>query len=156
MSRPPRSWENLAAASWRKPRDRCVLHPCGGASTSGAYGRWADKLGIKSANPAVQVIGQLSGGNQQKVLLARWLERQSNPLVLVEPTRGVDVSARRGDLCGHPQPGGGRSSRAGGDHGLRGSRRVADRVIVSSAAGTPPEFNGADMTAQNLTEAAGG
>ena len=52
-----------------------------------------ERLAIKVAGPRT-VAGSLSGGNQQKLLLARWLEIQPNVLILDEPTRGVDVGAK--------------------------------------------------------------
>jgi ribose transport system ATP-binding protein len=55
--------------------------------------RFIDRLGIKTAGPE-QTIRELSGGNQQKVLLARWLCLNPSLLVLDEPTRGIDVGAK--------------------------------------------------------------
>jgi len=51
------------------------------------------RLGIKTAS-ADTPIGQLSGGNQQKALLARWLATEPVVLILDEPTRGIDVRAK--------------------------------------------------------------
>ncbi|MEN6383708.1 MAG: sugar ABC transporter ATP-binding protein [Phycisphaerales bacterium] len=55
--------------------------------------RWIGKLGIKCRSP-LQRIDELSGGNQQKVALARLLEHDVDVLLLDEPTRGIDVAAK--------------------------------------------------------------
>jgi ABC-type sugar transport system ATPase subunit len=56
--------------------------------------RWIDALGIRMAGGMEVPIRFLSGGNQQKAILARWLEAQVRVLILNEPTWGVDVGAR--------------------------------------------------------------
>lgn len=51
------------------------------------------KLKIKAASPDIEA-GSLSGGNQQKVVLGKWLATRPDVLILDEPTRGVDVNAK--------------------------------------------------------------
>jgi ABC-type sugar transport system ATPase subunit len=51
------------------------------------------RLRVRAASPDV-LVGGLSGGNQQKIVLARWLAAKSELLILDEPTRGVDVAAK--------------------------------------------------------------
>jgi ribose transport system ATP-binding protein len=51
------------------------------------------EFGIRASSPR-QCIGYLSGGNQQKAMVGRWMEQRPKILLLDEPTRGVDVGAR--------------------------------------------------------------
>ena len=55
---------------------------------------YVQALGVKTASIETP-IGMLSGGNQQKVLLARWLATAPQMLILDEPTRGIDVRAKQ-------------------------------------------------------------
>ena len=55
---------------------------------------WIQKIGIRMAGGMEVPIRYLSGGNQQKTVLARWLEARVKVLILNEPTWGVDVGAR--------------------------------------------------------------
>jgi ribose transport system ATP-binding protein len=54
---------------------------------------WLRKLDVRCSGPE-QPVGQLSGGNQQKVALGRLLHQQADLLLLDEPTRGVDVASK--------------------------------------------------------------
>ena len=65
----------------RKKEDECV-------------NQYKDALRIKT--PSLnQLVGNLSGGNQQKVAVAKWLASESKLLILDEPTRGIDVGAKQ-------------------------------------------------------------
>ncbi|WP_415953426.1 sugar ABC transporter ATP-binding protein [Streptomyces sp. KLOTTS4A1] len=74
-----------AARGWARPVPR--------RTAESLVHEYIEKLDIRPADPDA-VIGNLSGGNQQKVLLARWLVTRPRLLILDEPTRGIDVGAK--------------------------------------------------------------
>jgi len=113
------------------------------------------RLGIATGNHEQKVM-TLSGGNQQKVLLAKWLATAPTILLLNDPTRGVDVGAKREiyDLC-----------RQLADEGLTilmTSSEVdeilglADRVLVLSKGRISHEFARGAATKASLMHAMAG
>jgi|CZKI01.1.fsa_nt_gi ribose transport system ATP-binding protein len=81
---------NVTLASLPRASPGGVLRP-GRERASAA--RQAEALGIRLAS-LDQPVSTLSGGNQQKVVLAKWLETRPHVLLLEEPTRGVDIGAK--------------------------------------------------------------
>jgi ribose transport system ATP-binding protein len=55
--------------------------------------QWISRLAVRTHGPD-QAVGELSGGNQQKVALARLLYHDADVLLLDEPTRGIDVASK--------------------------------------------------------------
>ncbi|MFK7777115.1 MAG: sugar ABC transporter ATP-binding protein [Gimesia sp.] len=58
-----------------------------------AFAKYIDRLSIKIPNQE-QLARNLSGGNQQKVVLAKWMEKNAEVVIFDEPTRGIDVGAK--------------------------------------------------------------
>jgi ABC-type sugar transport system ATPase subunit len=58
-----------------------------------AFAAYITSLQIKLTDHD-QLAGTLSGGNQQKIVLAKWLERNADVIIFDEPTRGIDVGAK--------------------------------------------------------------
>jgi ribose transport system ATP-binding protein len=82
--------ENLSAASTAEFMRHGRLDT---AAEAAEANRLIAELGIKVGSPD-QLVSALSGGNQQKVIFARWLRRRPRLLLLDEPTQGVDIGAR--------------------------------------------------------------
>jgi ABC-type sugar transport system ATPase subunit len=111
--------------------------------------RLADEFAVKARSEAA-LLSTLSGGNQQKVVLARWLRREPRVLLLDEPTQGVDVGARA-DIYG--------LVRAAVEKGtavllvasdFEELARVADRVVVLVAGRIVSEVRPPQVSADRL------
>jgi ribose transport system ATP-binding protein len=94
--------DNIVLAGLRKLTDKGVVRS-GRVDEAALY--YAEKLGVRLRSLDQSIVG-LSGGNQQKCVLSRWLLLSARVLILDEPTRGVDVGAKEtiykliGDLAG--------------------------------------------------------
>jgi ribose transport system ATP-binding protein len=145
--------ENVSAANWP---NMATLGWLSFGKEARAFRRWRDRLAIRSRDDPRQPMGTLSGGNQQKVLLARWLERDSKALVLIEPTRGVDVGAREDIYTSL------RDLAAGGVAVLvvtsdyEEAVQVADRAYVMAKGEIVASLEGARISTTELLTAAGG
>ena len=112
-----------------------------------------DEFGVRAAGYEMP-ISLLSGGNQQKVVLARWLNRRPRLLLLDEPTQGVDVGARADAYA---------IIRRAAESGMAvivvssdfaELADLSDRVLVLTAGRVTGELRGAEVTRHNLTERA--
>jgi ABC-type sugar transport system ATPase subunit len=83
--------DNVTLTVLDRLRGRCGL--LDGRRQAALSGRFVERLRIRAPTDRVEVR-TLSGGNQQKVVVAKWLARECQVLVLDEPTRGIDVGAR--------------------------------------------------------------
>lgn len=111
----------------------------------------SNRLGVK-AGSVKHAMQTLSGGNQQKVVFGRWLLRESKVLLLDEPTRGVDIGARR-QLWATAEE----FAAAGGAVIVACSEleelSVCHRVVVMVEGRSIAEINGPGVTEQEILEA---
>lgn len=83
--------QNISISNLSQMMKRNVVVDRAKEKTVGA--EWAEKLRVKCVS-SEQVVRYLSGGNQQKVVLAKWLYRTPTVLILDEPTRGIDIGSK--------------------------------------------------------------
>jgi ABC-type sugar transport system ATPase subunit len=115
--------------------------------------KWINEIGIKT--PTIdQEVNSLSGGNQQKVVLAKWLESGSQIIILNEPTRGIDVGAKieiynlMQDLC---EKG---TSIIMVSSELPEILSIADRIIVMSKGRFTAEYSREEASEEQLLHSA--
>jgi ribose transport system ATP-binding protein len=114
-------------------------------------GRLLDEYDVRPAEPGYD-YGSLSGGNQQKVLMAKWLQGEPRFLLLHEPTQGVDVGARQQIFETV------RAAAARGACVLVASSdyeqlaTICDRVLVFARGHVARELRGDDVTKERITE----
>lgn len=123
--------------------------------TAGRIGRHAANLvrgfDVRPADPE-RTMRELSGGNQQKVVLAKWLQTEPRLILLDEPTQGVDVGARH-QVYGFIRAAAERGAAvicASSDH--EQLEMICDRVLIFSHGRVVASLSGAEVTKDAITE----
>jgi ABC-type sugar transport system ATPase subunit len=118
-----------------------------------AFQHWATELGIQ-AHGADEEARYLSGGNQQKVSLAKWLELSPRVLILDEPTRGIDVGAKVEiyEIINRLAKGGTAILMISSD--LPEVLGMSDRIVVMHEGRVTGEFARGSVTREQVMEAA--
>ncbi len=111
------------------------------------------KLDLRCAS-IEQAVGELSGGNQQKVVIARWLARKSDVLLFDEPTRGIDVAAKDTVYRLLQELAGQGKAIVFVSSELTELMAVCDRILVMSAGRVVAEFLPGEWTQEAITHAA--
>ncbi|GAB3248237.1 sugar ABC transporter ATP-binding protein [Chitinimonas naiadis] len=124
-----------------------------GAAEESIANRYIDELGVRCQSPR-QAVGELSGGNQQKVVLARWLHRDCRVLLLDEPTRGVDIGAREDIYQRMALEADAGKGLLVVSSDLRELMQICDRIVVMSAGRLAGDFRRGEWTQQALLDAA--
>ncbi|QAY59836.1 sugar ABC transporter ATP-binding protein [Microbacterium protaetiae] len=132
-------------------RARAALKPFARSEERAQVADWIDRLDVRPPDPSA-IVGTLSGGNQQKVLLAKWLAMDPELLLLHEPTQAVDVGARQTIVAAvRAAAASGRAVIvAGGDENELSL--LCDRVVVFEDGRVSRELT-EDLTPENIVRA---
>lgn len=140
--------ENLALPAFGRSLPRYFV-------TAGTVARHAAELvrsfDVRPADPE-RMMRELSGGNQQKVVLAKWLQTEPQLILLDEPTQGVDVGARH-QVYGFVRAAAERGAAvicSSSDH--EQLEMICDRVLIFSRGSVVASLNGGEVTKDAITE----
>ena len=114
-----------------------------------------DRLNIKPNNPLIPV-GNLSGGNQQKAVLAKWLSRDLKLLIIDEPTAGIDIGAKDEIYKILEELAANGTSVIMVSSDLQELLRVSQRIIVMRKGGIFTEFSNGRVTQEDILMAESG
>ena len=154
LSLPQSVTTNITLAGLRQLRVSLAARRSRGRTS---HGRLLPRNASASAPPSLSTpVANLSGGNQQKVMLAKWLDVKPSVLILDEPTRGIDVGAKADvhELIGELAAAGVAVILISSD--LPEVLAMSDRVLVMREGRQMGIFEGADLEQERIMTAAVG
>lgn len=115
--------------------------------------RYVDALSVRCSSTE-QTVAELSGGNQQKVVIAKWIYRNSDVLIFDEPTRGIDVGAKFEIYRMLAELAGKKKAIIFVSSDLKELMAVCDRIAVMSAGCLVATFTSAEWSQEKIIAAA--